>query len=443
MKKHIWLPLSTALLMTFGVNADSSADERIRNTSISAGAMNYLESYSGSLTNAGGRAQLVRAINGTTVVSISAWGLQASSEYKSHVHVLPCSMDAGGHYMNDPDGNGDDQNEIWPIFTTDESGIGRVNVTVDYAVRPDAMSVVIHDTPDGGSKMLCANLNRSDQGSVINVGEFKPYTDGVATDDGIGGKGSVSVSTSGKTIVMAAVKGLDPAESYRSHVHNFSCDVKNGGGHYKIDTNEPETLEGNEMWLTLEPNEDGDAYFKAAFNNIARPDAQSIVIHRCEGTDCITKPRVACATLEKAGEKQTMISEGKVISPFSEGLNQYANVTGKAVLERHHNGMSKVTVRWAGLPDTGSLVDYGSHVHNLPCSVENGGGHYKLDPMEDTTIESNEMWVGFTTRHPFKVVRKNFSFTARADAQSIVLHDPDTGGRAACIDLDYQVGTLD
>ena len=64
-------------------------------------------------------------------------------------------------------------------------------------------------------------------------------------------------------------------------------------------------------------------------------------------------------------------------------------------------------MRWAGLPRTGQRVTYGSHVHNLPCSVDNGGGHYKLDPSEPTTIESNEMWVSFTTRPLFKDSPKN------------------------------------
>jgi hypothetical protein len=117
--------------------------------------------------------------------------------------------------------------------------------------------------------------------------------------------------------------------------------------------------------------------------------------------------------------------------------------TGEALLERRKNGLSKVIVRWAGLPRTGQRVTYGSHVHNLPCSVDNGGGHYKLDPSEPTVIESNEMWVGFSTRYSSKTVRKIFRITPRADAQSIVLHDPDTGARAACVDLDYEVGTLD
>ena len=134
------------------------------------------------------------------------------------------------------------------------------------------MSVVVHDTPNAssgsGAKMLCANLNRSDQGSVVNAGRFHPYPDGESQDDSIVGKGSLSVSQNGKTIVLAAITGLDPAEGYRSHVHNLSCDVESGGAHYKINPDETGTVEANELWLTIVPDTDGNAYFKAAFDTI-------------------------------------------------------------------------------------------------------------------------------------------------------------------------------
>jgi hypothetical protein len=373
--------------------------------------------------------------------------LDADAEYKSHVHALPCQLGAGPHYKNDPAGPVDNQNEIWPGFVTDGSGVGRAQVIADFSVRPDAMSVVIHDTPNAssgsGAKMLCANLNRTDQGSVTNAGDFYPYPDAEPGDESIAGKGSLSVSSDGKTIVLAAVTGLDPAEGYRSHVHNLSCDVESGGAHYKIDPDEPGTIEDNELWLTIAPDMDGAAYFKGSFDTIARPDAQAIVIHRCEGEDCSSKPRVSCATLEKVGSEEDMDSSGQATSPFTEGYDQYSAVTGKGLLERRKNGTAKVLVRWTGLPRTGKRVTYGSHVHNLPCAVDNGGGHYKLDPSEPAVIESNEMWVGFTTRYSSKTVRKTFRITPRADAQSVVLHDPDTGARAACVDLDYKVGTLD
>ena len=216
MKRFMFLTMGSLVVAALGVSVASAQDNRISNYSISAGAMSYLDTFTGPHAGAGGRAQLVRARNGTTAVSLSAWGLEADSEYKSHVHALPCSLGAGGHYKNDPAGPVDDQNEIWPGFTTDASGVGVASVVADFSVRPDAMSVVVHDTPNAssgsGEKMLCADLNRSNQGSVVNAGHFNPYPDGAAGDATISGKGSVSVSRDGKTIVLANVSGLDSSE---------------------------------------------------------------------------------------------------------------------------------------------------------------------------------------------------------------------------------------
>lgn len=447
LKNIVFATFGGVALTALALSTGSAQDVRIRNSSISAGAMSYLASFTGSSTGAGGRAQLVRATNETTVVSVTAWGLEADSEYKSHVHALPCALNAGPHYKNDPAGPVDDQNEIWPSFTTDASGVGRAQVVADYSVRPDAMSVVIHDTPNAssgaGAKMLCADLNRTDQGAIATAGHFNPYPDGDPGDATIEGKGSISVSRDGKSIVLAAVSGLNPAEEYRSHVHNLPCDVENGGAHYKIDPDEPGTIESNELWLTIAPDGAGDAYFKGSFDTIARPDAQAIVIHRCEGEGCASKPRVSCATLAKVGSETSMESSGQATSPFTGGYDAYANVEGKAEMVRKQSGTTRVVVRWKGLPRTGGRVTYGSHVHNLPCAVDNGGGHYKLDPSVEGAVESNEMWVGFTSRFGSKTVRKNFRVTPRADAQSVVLHDPDTGARVACADLDYEVGILD
>ena len=248
--------------IAFTAIAASAQAERIKNTSISGGAAAYLNSYTGPSAGAGARGKLVRASNGTTVTSVSAWGLEPDQEYKSHVHALPCSLDAGPHYKNDPLGPVDSENEIWLGFTTDATGVGRAVVTSDFSVRPDAMSIVVHDTPNAssgsGAKMLCLDLHRADQGAVVNRGQFSPYASAQPGDETIAGTGSVSVSEDGQTIALAAVSGLDPGEDYRSHVHNLPCDVELGGAHYKIDPSEAGTIESNELWLSIVPELAGD-----------------------------------------------------------------------------------------------------------------------------------------------------------------------------------------
>ena len=441
------LAFGTALALVGAVgNAQAS---RIKNTSISRGEAAYIGSYAGPSVGAGARAKLVRASNGTTVTSVSAWGLEADATYAAHVHSLPCDVnDAGPHYKNDPAGAADPVNEIWPGFTTDGTGVGRAEVTNDFTVRPDAMSVVIHDTPNAtsgsGAKMLCANLNRGDQGAVVNRGDFAPFAAAQPGDESIAGTGSVSVSLDGKTIGMAAVTGLDRGEEYRSHVHALDCDVSEACPHYKIDPTEPGTIEANELWLTIVPDALGNTYFKGSFDTIARPDAESIVIHRCEGTDCASKPKVSCATLTKVGPEIPLQESGQAPAPFSADADEFANVSASIVeFSTKTNGKTKVKIKWTGLPNEYRGETYPSHVHNLPCAVQNGGGHYKIDPAVSGAVESNEMWLNFKQTSSKKTVNKTFKTTPRADAQSIILHRPVTAERIACIDLDFEASSLD
>jgi len=441
------LMLFGTTLTLFGAVGIAEAS-KIKNTSISGGEAAYVSTYAGPSAGAGARAKLIRASNGTTVTSLSAWGLDSDAAYSAHVHSLPCALGAGGHYKNDPSGPADSDNEIWPAFTTDSTGVGRSEVTSSFSVRPDAMALVIHDTPNAssgsGEKMLCADLHRGDQGAVVNRGGFDPFADAEPIDDSIAGAGSVSVSSDGQTIVMAAVTGLDPAEEYRSHVHALPCDVENAGGHYKIDPEEPGTLEANELWLTIAPDAIGDAYFKESFDTIARPDAQSIVIHRCVGTDCASKPKVSCATLSKVGREADLDESGQVTAPFSAGADEFADVSASTVrFYTRTNGKTKVKIKWEGLPSAYKGETYPSHVHNLPCAEQNGGGHYKIDPAVSGAVESNEMWLNFKQTSSKKTVNKTFNTTPRADAQSIVLHRPVTAERIACIDLDFETSSLD
>ena len=64
--------------------------------------------------------------------------------------------------MDDTDGAVDKWNEIWPSFYVSDSGLGYAETDHSFVTRPDAISVVIHDTPNAtsgsGSKMLCADL---------------------------------------------------------------------------------------------------------------------------------------------------------------------------------------------------------------------------------------------------------------------------------------------
>jgi hypothetical protein len=100
---------------------------------------------------------------------------------------------------------------------------------------------------------------------------------------------------------------------------------------------------------------------------------------------------------------------------------------------RKRNGTTEVRVRLHGLNRS---TTYPAHVHNLPCRL-GGGGHYKFNESVSGAVESNEIWVPIQTQR--RGAGRGFArvpHTARAEAASIVVHDPADGARLACIDLD-------
>jgi hypothetical protein len=106
-----------------------------------------------------GNAHMVRTGDGRTITHVQAFGLAPSATYGAHVHNLPCgTSNGGGHYQNVEGGPADAVNEIWPGFTTNASGHGNGTAINDFTARPEAQSVVIHDTTDG-ARIACADLS--------------------------------------------------------------------------------------------------------------------------------------------------------------------------------------------------------------------------------------------------------------------------------------------
>ena len=104
-----------------------------------------------------GRAQLVRTARGQTLAQVEAWGLAPNTSYPVHVHNAPCAVNnGGGHYQDLVGGPVNNVNEIWPGFSTDASGHGNGHAANDFTARPEAQSVVIHDTD--GARIACADL---------------------------------------------------------------------------------------------------------------------------------------------------------------------------------------------------------------------------------------------------------------------------------------------
>lgn len=259
---------------------------------------------------------------------------------------------------------------------------------------------------------------KSHNKTILSYGEFESMP--AAGEMDIGGK-ALMVRTAGEgTSVDVFLSGLGEEPEYPAHVHDLPCD-QGGGAHYKIDTGVAGTVAENEIWPTVAANPNGTGLGGAETDHVARPDAQSVVVHNpADGS------RIACADLfPNAG---AIVTKGAF-----EDWSGTCGITGRAKMVRRAIGITKVTVHIKGLAPNAT---YKTHVHNLPCDIENGGGHYKIDPSAVGAVESNEIWPTVTTDEDGKgrgvaIV----DHIARPEGQSVVIHDPADGSRIACADL--------
>jgi hypothetical protein len=272
--------------------------------------------------------------------------------------------------------------------------------------------------------MACADLRLASNAALVANGNFASFAQAETADQTIAGSVRLTRNSTG-TQVEFNVTGLDPAATYASHVHALPCSVNTAGGHYKLDTTVTTTDEANELWIKLGDTSSGHTQGTQSFAHTARLDAQSVVIHR--GTT-----KVACADLAITNFPSLSVS-GTSTSFTAATDRGYAELAATGQLLRGLDGSTNVHLEVTGLKASSS---YPAHVHNLPCAVQSGGGHYKLRSAETATLEANELWVNFATNTNGAAKTDLFApHTARADARSIVIHDTDTTTRIACIDL--------
>lgn len=153
-----------------------------------------------------------------------------------------------------------------------------------------------------------------------------------------------------------------------------------------------------------------------------RPEGQSIVIHDTTAA----KGKIACADLMES-TMGAVTNSGN----FQRFPDTATTLTGSATMVRNGDS-TRVSVKVSGLlPNTA----YGCHVHNLPGTLQKGGGHYMIDPTVTTAMEANEIWLNFTTDASGDASKTVTSMTkARPEAQSIVIHAPG-GTRIGWADL--------
>lgn len=114
------------------------------------------------------------------------------------------------------------------------------------------------------------------------------------------------------------------------------------------------------------------------------------------------------------------------------GVALYGSLSGRAILETSEQGITTVNINMSGLK---ASTTYSNHVHNGLCA-DAGGGHY-LHDLHGSDNAVNGMFPVFTTDNNGRV---NYSLSAnkivRPDARSVVIHEPGSGAKIACADLE-------
>jgi hypothetical protein len=381
-------------------------------------------------TGVSGRAQMIRSLDGTTSFDMQVAGLPASSQIMAHVHAAPCEYQGGGHYKIDPTVvETSEANELWFMLVSSAEGLATASRTFEHRTRGDALSIVVHD-PATSSKMACADLELKGEWAARFGGPIAPFAAAEPVDEGIGGR-VWGVRSAGGTAIVLAVSGLDPAARYASHVHALPCGVADAGGHYKIDPTVTDAVEGNELWLALGDHARGAAVAFLSSPHRIRTDAQSVVVHR--EVDAATRPKVACADLARVDRAPPVVTSGYA-TPLPAAIERGLDIEGAASMVRTLAAVTRVDVAVEGLA---ADVTYPAHVHALPCAIAAGGGHYKIDPARTDPAEDNEIWLALAADGGGDAYdAAEVAHTARAEAQSIVIHDPADGARLACIDLE-------
>jgi hypothetical protein len=388
-----------------------------------SGTFSTLPAFQG-VASVYGSVLLVRQLDGTASLSIAAAGLTPSVEHTAHVHAMPCDYgEGGGHYYIDPaTPEIGEANEIWPRLTPGPEGYATTGLTLPAPPRGDALSVVIHD-PETAEKLACADLKPEQAFGAAAAGTFSPFAYYEAIDETITGSASLLMSSS--STLTVELSGLTDTESYLAHLHVMPCELLDGGGHYKLDPSIVDTLEYNEVWPEIVSTGGGaNATFSVTGHTI-REDGASVVIHRVAGEEV---PKVACANL--AREEYLPLSTVGQFAPVPAAVS---TLMGQATLQRRMDGATLLTVELTGGAPGAA---YASHLHALPCSVLDGGGHYKIDPAVVDPIEENELWLDLRADATGAAKRTvGFAHLARAEAQSVVVHD-EASNKLVCADLE-------
>jgi Cu/Zn superoxide dismutase len=329
------------------------------------------------------------------------WGLTADASYKSVLNEGTCaSANPSVFYQS--------KLSIEPEINIDSYGMGMGHVIAPFAVREASLSLAIKEVGSDAT-IACADLNSSQGLKGVN-GYGKSYF--------YNWVGYVSANDKGRSVAEIVPAGWPtmsaPLKATASKTSCFETPV-----HYLQDATGADAAAN-----TLQINSDmlaGAAWasnlFKARLNEI-----KSLAI---DATEEMYYPCIDLTT------KILMFRSGS-FKPTEAGVALYGTLAGRAILETSKEGATTASVVMTGLK---ASTTYSNHVHNGTCA--NAGGDHYLHEISGSDNAVNGMFPVFTTDAAGRV---RYTLTAnkivRPDARSIVIHEPGTGVKIACADLE-------
>jgi len=140
------LLLAAAIAVTAGLAACGNGGGGESDEGTISGKFELTEEAPAAYDGLEGDATLTRA-DGGTAVKIAVTGLEANTDYMSHLHVGGCQppLVGGPHFRYDPEGSEEPPNEIHLMFKSNAEGDGEAEATSDREVPAgEAGSVVLH-----------------------------------------------------------------------------------------------------------------------------------------------------------------------------------------------------------------------------------------------------------------------------------------------------------
>ncbi len=277
----------------------------------------------------------------------------------------------------------------------------------------EAPPVTGDDEPDAG--MMMGEQPTEPVVRSIVGGSFRP----LAAFTGIEGRALLVRKLDGTSEVSIALDGGTAGTEYVAHVHIAPCAyqivtppaVATFTGHYMIDPAQTTTIEANELWVKPTTSATGMIVGSATFQHIPRDEAISVVVH-----DPVMG-KMACADLYANEVASTIEFSGQVAAFPDAGID--IGVTGTVTAARTDTSTT-FNLTLAGLTAANT---YEAHLHNQPCEVLAGGGHYMIDPTVPPPADAaNEVWFTVPPNSTTATLPVTVPFGARTDAQSIVAH---------------------